>query len=94
VLTEDVSRSPQPGSKEDNVPKVHAVDEGRARVGPPAPVGEVGDVPHELVHDLRQPDGVGRRARATTVRTGTLAVGNVRLVVRSVKVPAVPAAAR
>jgi hypothetical protein len=47
---------------EKNSPEVHAVHEGRARVGPHAPVRKVGHVPHELVHDLGKLDGMGGRA--------------------------------
>jgi hypothetical protein len=38
-----------------SLPKVHGVDEGLGAVrGPVVLVGEVGDVPHQLVHDLRK----------------------------------------
>lgn len=66
--------------KKTNIPKVHAVQEWRAGVGPHALV-KLADVPHELVHDLGELDGVSRRAGTATAGPGT-AVGNVRLVVR------------
>lgn len=55
-------------------------------------VGKGGHIPHQLVHDLRELDGMGGRARATTSGAGALSVGNVALVVRRVEVLAVPAA--
>jgi hypothetical protein len=73
-----------------NIPKVHAVDESRARVGPDALVTEGRYVPHELVHDLGQLDGVSRRA-GTTSRGTRAAIGDVGLVVGCVEVLAVPA---
>jgi hypothetical protein len=61
---------------------VHAVHERVGAVGRPQRfVGELGDVPHELVHDLRELDGVCGGAGAAAVGAGTLAVGDVGLVV-------------
>lgn len=89
-----VSKSENHNSGFLHLPKVHAVDEGLGAVGGPhGLVGVDGDVPHELVHDLGELDGVGRGARAATVGTVTLAVGDVGLVVRRVKVLAIPASA-
>lgn len=74
------------------LPKVHAVDERRGAVsGPQAAVGELGDVPHELVHDLRELDGVSRRAGTTTSSARSGAVSDVALVVGAVEVRAIPA---
>jgi hypothetical protein len=75
-----------------NVPDVHGVDERIGAISrPQALVGKLAHVPHELVHNLRQLNRVCRRASTASVRAGTLAVGNVALVVRRVKVLAVPA---
>lgn len=41
-------------------PKTHAVSEGGATIGGPHTlIGEGVDVPHQLVHDLRELDGMG-----------------------------------
>jgi hypothetical protein len=61
---------------------VHAVHERVGAVGwPQRFVGELGYVPHELVHDLRELDGVRGGAGAAAVGAGALAVGDVGLVV-------------
>ena len=71
---------------------VHAVDEGVAAVrGEDALVHEGRRVPHELVHDLGQLDGVAGRASTTAGSTIT-AVGDVALVVGAVEVLTIPAA--
>ena len=76
-----------------DLPKVHGVEEGLGAVGGPERlVGELGHVPHELVHDLGELDGVRSRAAAATVGTAVAArVGDVGLVVGGVEVLAVPA---
>lgn len=77
------------------LPEIHGVDEGvRAVRGPETLVGELGDVPHELEHDLGKLDGVGSGAVAATGGTteATGSVGDVGLVVDGVEVLAVPAA--
>lgn len=75
------------------VPKVHGVDEWLATIGGPhVAVRKLSHVPHDLVHDLGQLDGVSGRAAATAVGTATAgAVSNVALVVSAVKVDTVPA---
>lgn len=51
------------GPAEIDLPKVHTVDERFAAVsGPCALVGELADIPHELVHDLWKLDRKCRRA--------------------------------
>lgn len=73
-------------------PKVHRVYKRIGAVsGPLALVGEVGHVPHQLVHDLGKLDGVSRGASTTTVGTRALTVGNMALVVGGIEVLAVPA---
>jgi hypothetical protein len=59
-----------------------------------SPVGlvvELARVEHDLVHDLRDLDGVGGRARASALKGAAGRVGDVALVVRAVRVLAVPA---
>lgn len=77
-----------------NVPETHRIYKRTAAVGrPETSVGELGDIPHNLVHDLRELHGVGRGTRATAIGTTSLgAVGNMTLMVRTVEVDAVPAA--
>ena len=78
-----------------SLPNVHGVDERRGAVsGPEALVGELGNVPHELVHHLRELNGVSAGAGAAARGTGAGAVGNVALVVRAVQVLSVPASAK
>jgi len=73
-------------------PEVHAVDVWVAAVGGEVcRVGELVDVPHKLVHDLRELDRVGRGAGAAASGTRAGAVGDVALVVWAVKVLAIPA---
>jgi hypothetical protein len=75
-----------------SLPNVHRVDKRiRAVSRPQILVGKFANVPHELVHDLRQLGGVGRWASTTTASAGTLAVGDVALVIGGVQVLAVPA---
>lgn len=51
------------------LPKVHGVDVRVGAVsGEVGGVGELGDVPHQLVHDLGELDGV--RGRASTTAGG------------------------
>lgn len=80
--------------KRGHSPEVHAVDKRLAAVrGPGALVREHAHVPHELVHDLRQLDGVRRRALGGAAgRARRAAVVDVALVVGAVEVLAVPAA--
>lgn len=74
------------------LPNVHAIDERRGAVsGPQASVGELGHVPHQLVHDLWELDGVRRRAGTATRGAGAGAVSDVALVVWAVQVCAIPA---
>ena len=79
-----------------DIPKVHGVDEGiRAVSGPQAlVVRKLGDVPHELEHDLGKLDGValGAVAAAGGATEAAGAIRDVRLVVDAVEVLAVPAA--
>lgn len=83
-------RSGDQGNKD--VPNVHGVHERRAAVGGPhAAVGELGHVPHDLVHDLGELDGVAGGAGAAAGGAAA-AVGDVALVVVAVEVDAVPAA--
>ena len=78
-----------------NSPKVHGVDERLGVIsGPHVAVGEVGDVPHKLVHDLRKTDGVSGWASTATVGALALTVGDVGHVVGGVKVAAIPASRR
>lgn len=77
----------------DNSPEIHGVNKGIGAIsGPLAPVVELLEVPHDLVHDLGQLDGVASRAGAASVGAEALAVGDVRLVVHAVEIDAVPAA--
>ena len=72
--------------------EVHGVDERvRAIGGEDALVHEVGDVPHDLVHDLGELDGMGRGAGTAAIGTSTTAVGDVAPVVGRVEVLAIPA---
>jgi hypothetical protein len=69
----------------------------RAVGGPVGLVVELPRVPHDLEHDLRNPDGMRGRAGAAGAGAGegrgTVGwVGDVRFVVRAVEVLAVPAA--
>lgn len=74
-------------------PNIHAVDKRAGAIGGPhGLVGEGRDVPHELVHDLGELDGVSRGAGTAAVSAVSLAVGDVALVVGAVEVLAVPAA--
>jgi len=73
-------------------PNVHTVHKWVAAVGgPQALVGELVDIPHELVHDLRELDGMCRGASATTISTSALAISDVCLMVWRVEVLAIPA---
>ncbi len=75
-----------------HLPNAHAVDERRGAVGgPQAAVGKLGDVPHQLVHHLRELDGVCRGAGAAPGGARAGAVGDVALVVRAVQVLSIPA---
>lgn len=83
------------GKETKDSPEVHGVDEGVGAVsGPEALVGEFGDVPHDLEHELGQGDGVGRGAAAAEAHETAGGVGDVALVVNAVEVPSVPAAER
>lgn len=77
-----------------NVPETHREHKRTAPVGrPEASVGELSDIIHDLVHDLRKLHRVGRGTRATAIGTASArAVGNMALVVSTVEVDAVPAA--
>ena len=64
-------------------------------VGPHRLVVELGGVPDDFQHQLRDPDGVGGRAGTSEAEEGgrtTDRVRNVILVVRAVEIFAVPAA--
>lgn len=75
-----------------DLPNVHAVHKWVAAIGwPQALVGELVDIPHELVHDLRELDGMGRRARAATISTSALAISDVSLMIWRVEILAIPA---
>ena len=79
-------------SVESNLPDVHGVDERRGTIsGPQALVGELRNIPHELVHHLRQLHGVSTGAGAATRGPGAGTVRDVALMVRAVKVLSVPA---
>lgn len=75
-----------------HLPDAHTVREGVGAVRwPDATVLlEHGDVPHELVHDLRQLDGVSGRAGAAS-GCSVAAVSHMVLVVRAVEVLSIPA---
>lgn len=72
-------------------PDAHAVHEGVGAVRRPdtTVLLEHCDVPHELVHDLRELDRVRGRAGTASARSGT-AISDVILVVRAVEVLAIP----
>lgn len=74
------------------LPDAHTVREGVGAVRwPDATVLlEHGDVPHELVHDLWELDGVSGRAGAAS-GCSAAAVSYMVLVVRAVKVLSIPA---
>lgn len=75
-----------------NLRVTHGVDKRLAAVlGPEVRVVELARVPHDLVHKLRQPHGVARRARACRLEASGFRVGDMTLVVRGVNVLAVPA---
>jgi hypothetical protein len=51
-----------------DLPGVHAVDKWRSAIsGPDALIGELGDIPHHLVHDLGNLDWECRWASSTTI---------------------------
>lgn len=71
---------------------VHTPDEGLGAIlRPLSLVVERARVEHDLVHDLRDLDGVGARARSAGLERAGGRVRDVRLVVRGVEVLAVPA---
>lgn len=73
-----------------DVPNVHGVDEWRASIGGPhALIGELGHVPHNLVHDLRKLNRMARGAVTATSGAATT-VCDVGLVVVTVEVDTVP----
>ena len=70
----------------------HGPDEGLGAIlGPVVGVVELSGVEHDLVHDLRDLDGVGGRAGATGLEGTRRGIRNVVLVVRGVEGLAVPA---
>lgn len=81
-----------PSEKFCHLPDAHTVCEGVGAVRwPDATILlEHGDIPHELVHDLRELDGVSGRAGAAS-GCSAAAVGHMVLVVRAVEVLSIPA---
>lgn len=74
-----------------NLRVTHAVDEWVGTVfGPQILVVEFPGVPHHLVHDLGKPDRVRRWTWAGRLKASATWVGNVRLVVRAIKVLPIP----
>lgn len=75
-----------------NLPIAHAVDEGlRAVLRPQVWVVKLAGVPNDLVHELREADGVGGGAGAAGLEGAGSRVGDVGAVVGAVDVHAVPA---
>ena len=79
--------------REKNLRVTHGVDEGLLSITGPV-VGELLGLPHNLVHDLGDLDGVGGGAGAARLEGAGRGVGNVALVVGAVEVDAVPASER
>lgn len=69
----------------------HRVDQRLAILGPQLRIVELARVPHDLVHELGQPDRVAGRAGARRLEAAAAGVRDMALVVRAVDVLAVPA---
>jgi hypothetical protein len=69
----------------------HRIDEGLSTLGPDVLVVELARVPHDFVHQLREPDGVAGGAGAGRLEATAARVCDVALVVGAVDVLAIPA---
>ena len=69
----------------------HRVNERLPGLGPVLGVVELARIPHDLVHQLRQADGVGVGTGSGRFKAAGDRVGDVALVVGRVEVLAVPA---